>query len=79
MQDVNFCLMWCLIATDGYACRQSQVKRNNNFMDRRHFARFLLPKKEKSGCRPEQRGEVGSMEEMHKLFVSKMKFSLIHI
>lgn len=47
MQDVNFCLMQCLIATDGYTCRQRHVKRNNNFMDWRYFARFLLPKKRK--------------------------------
>lgn len=30
---------------------------------------FYCLKKEKSGCRPKQRSEVGSMEEMYKVFV----------
>lgn len=32
MQDVNFCLMQCLIATDGYTCRPRQVNKDN-FME----------------------------------------------
>lgn len=65
MQDVNFCLMQCLIATDSYTCRPRQVKKDN-FMDWRYFSRFLLPGKEKSRCRSVQKSEIGSMEEMHK-------------
>lgn len=46
MQDVNFCLMQCLIGTDGYTCRPGQEK-NDNFMEWSYVARFSLPEEKK--------------------------------
>lgn len=47
-------------------------------MDWRHLARFLLPKKRKIRMQARTKKVKGeAVEEMHKLFVSNMTFSLI--